>query len=114
VEREAQKHGVPVLSVDGSRDIAETLAAVEDHFAAALAEGPRAESLAARQALLREANEAIVAQIRGYYARPWAEGDAETVEREFLCECGEPTCEASVELPVGRLAAAPAFAPGHG
>ena len=114
VEREAREHGVPVLTVDGSRGIAETVAAVEDHFAAALAEGPFAESVAARQALLREANEAIVAQIRGYYARPWADGDAETVVREFLCECGDPACESSVEAPVGRLAAAPAFAPGHG
>lgn len=113
VEREALEHGVPVLTVDGSRDIAETVRAVEDHFAAALAEGPCAESRAARQALLREANEAIVGQIRGYYARPWADGDAETVVREFLCECGDPACEASVEALVGSLAAAPAFAPGH-
>ncbi len=113
IEREAQEHDVPMLTVDGSRGIAETVAAVEDHFAAALAEGPCAESVAARQALLREANEAIVAQIRGFYARPWADGDADTVVREFLCECGDRACEANVELPVGRLAAASAFAPGH-
>ena len=39
---------------------------------------------AERRALLREANAAIVAQVRGYYARPWAEGDAESVVREAL------------------------------
>jgi hypothetical protein len=114
IERDAREHGVPVLCVDGSRGIAETVAAAEDRFAAALAEGPRAETLAERRALLREANAAIAAQIRGYYARPWADGDAETVVREFLCECGDPSCEASVDLPVGGLEAGPVLAPGHG
>ena len=114
IERDARAHEAPVLGVDGSRGIADTVAAVEDRFAAALAQGPRAESRAERRALLREANEAIAAQIRAYYARPWADGDAETVVREFLCECGEPACEASVELAVGALAAEPVLAPGHG
>jgi hypothetical protein len=85
---------------------------VEDLFTEALAAGPRAESVAERQALLREANEAIVAQVRGYYARPWADGDAERIEREFLCECGDPGCEASVEAAVGA-ATEPLLAPGH-
>lgn len=114
VERDAREHGAPVLDVDGTRGIAETVAAVEDRFAAALAEGSRAKSLAERQALLREANEAIAAQVRGYYARPWADGDAETVLRDFLCECGDTACEASVDLPVGDLSAGPVLGPGHG
>jgi hypothetical protein len=114
IERDAREHGVPMLEVDGSRGIAETVAAVEDRFAAALAAGPRTEGLAERRKLLRESNEAIAAQVRGYYARPWADGDAETVVREFICECGDAGCEASVDLPVGDLSAGPLLAPGYG
>jgi hypothetical protein len=63
--------------------------------------------------LLREANEAIVAQVRGDHARPWAEGDAESVVREFLCECGSTTCHASVPVPVAAPMAGPVLAPRH-
>jgi hypothetical protein len=112
IEREAAEHGVRVLIVDGSRGIEEMVAAVEELFADALAQGPRAETLAERRALLREGNAAIVAQVRGYYARPWADGDPDSVVREFLCECGDAGCDASVELAVG-LAAEPVLAPGH-
>jgi hypothetical protein len=66
-----------------------------------------------RRALLREANLAQVAQIRAFFARPWAKGDAEATEREFICECGDTGCEASVALTVGAAAAGPALAPGH-
>ena len=114
IGREAREHDVPVLDVDGSRGPDETLAAVEERFAAALAEGPRAESLAGRRALLREANEAVAAQVRGYHARPWAHGDPEQALREFLCECGDAACTASVTLAVGLLAAGSVLAPGHG
>ena len=69
IAREASQHGAPTLSLDGSLDLEATVAAVEELFAAALAEGPCAETRAERRALLREANEAIVAQVRGYYAR---------------------------------------------
>jgi hypothetical protein len=100
IAREASEHGAPTLSLDGSRDLEATVAAVEELFAAALAEGPCAETRAEQRALLWEANEAIVAQVRGYYARPWAEGDAESVVREFLCECGSTACHASVHIPV--------------
>jgi dephospho-CoA kinase len=113
IEREAREHDVPILAVDGEAAIAATVAAVERQFEAALTEGPLAETLAERRALLREANEAIVAQLRGYYARPWADGDAESVVRTFLCECGDTSCEASVEIPVGAAAAAPVVASGH-
>ncbi len=110
---EASEHGAPTLLVDGSLDLEATVAAVEERFAVALAEGPRAETRAERRALLREANEAIVAQVRGYHARPWAEGDAESVVREFLCECGSTTCHASVPVPVAAAMAGPVLAPRH-
>jgi hypothetical protein len=98
-----------VLEVDGTRTVEQTVAAVEERFADALAAGPHGD----RRALLREANEAVAAQVRGYYARPWADGDAEAVEREFVCECGDPGCVACVVAPVAA-AAAPLLARGHG
>jgi hypothetical protein len=113
IGREAREHDVRVLAVDGSRGPDETVAAVEELFAAALAERPRAEGLTERRKLLREANEAVAAQIRAYHARPWAHGDPEHALREFLCECGDPSCTANVTLAVGELAAGPALAPGH-
>jgi hypothetical protein len=113
IEREAAEHGVPTLVVDGARGIDATLAAVERHFGHALREGPLAETVVERRALLREANEAVVAQVRGYHARSWAEGDADGAARAFLCECGDRSCEATVEVPVGAAAAAPVLAPGH-
>jgi hypothetical protein len=66
-----------------------------------------------RRALLRETNAAIAAQVRGYYARPWADGDPDAVVRQFVCECGDPRCDVHMRLPVGDVAAAPALAPGH-
>ncbi len=113
IEREARKHGAPILMIDGSQTIDDTLAAVEGLFAEALAAGPRAETPAERRALLREANLAIVEQIRAFYARPWADGDADSTDRSFVCECGDPACEESVVLAVGAVAAGPALAPGH-
>lgn len=110
---EAAEHSVPTLTVDGSLGIAEMVVAVEGLVAGALAEGPRAETLAERQALLRQANESIASQVRDYYARPWAEGEAEQVVREFICECGDQGCDASVLLPVGALSIAPVLAPNH-
>jgi hypothetical protein len=99
--------------VDESRGVDEMLAAVEDRFAEALAEGPCAETIAERRALLREANEAVVAQLRGYFARPWADGDADAAVREFLCECGDPACDATVEVAVGAASRGPVVAHGH-
>ena len=113
IAREASEHSVPMLILDGSLDLEATVAAVEELFAKTLAEGPRAETRAERRALLREANEAILAQVRGYYARPWAEGDAESVVREFLCECGNTACNASVHVPVAAVMAEAVLAPGH-
>ena len=113
IEREAREHGVRVLFMDGSRSADRTVAAVELLFEDALAEGPRAETVLERQALLREANEALAAQVRGYYARDWTEGDADNVVRSFLCECGDRRCDVNVETSVGAAAAAPVLAPGH-
>jgi hypothetical protein len=110
---EASEYGAPTLRLDGSLDLEATVTAVEERFVAALAAGPRAETRAERRALLREANEAIVAQVRGYYARPWAEGDAEPVVCEFLCECGSTACHASVLVPVATVLAGAVLAPGH-
>ena len=110
IEREAQAHSLRTLTIDGSRDLAATVEEVEKLFRDAIAEGPRAETTAERRALLRDANTAIVAQVRGYYARPWAKGDPDSVVREFLCECGEPACEATVGLPIRQAALTPVLA----
>jgi hypothetical protein len=100
---EAREHALPSLSVDGTQGIEETTQAVESLFADALAARPRAETRDERRALLREINKAIVAQVHAYYARPWAEGDADAVVRTFVCECGDPECAAEFELPVGAI-----------
>jgi hypothetical protein len=107
IEREAREHGAPTLLVDGSTGVAETAAEVERLFAGAIAAGPRARTLEERQALLRERNEAVVAQARGYNARPWVRGEADVAVMRFLCECGDPACDRDVRLPVGELAAGP-------
>jgi hypothetical protein len=52
-----------------------------------------------------------VAQIRGYHARLWAEGDPDAVVRRFVCECGDPASDIDLELQVGHVAAGPAL--GH-
>ena len=113
IEQEAGEHGAPVLTVDGTRGIGELTDVVEQLFADAIAEGPTARTPAERQALLRAANEAVVEQVRGYYRRPWADGDSESVVRSFLCECGDTGCCESVEVTVER-AAQPVYSPGHG
>ena len=113
IEREAREHDVPVLTVDGSRAIDQVICDLEDRFSAALASGPYAESLAERRALLREANVAIAAQVRAYFARPWADGHADSVVREFVCECGMPSCDASVRRAVGAAWDGPVLATGH-
>lgn len=58
-------------------------------------------------------NLAIVEQVRAYHARRWAKGDASSTSRAFVCECGDPACEADVVTTVGSVAAEPALAPGH-
>jgi hypothetical protein len=114
IAREASEHAVPTLPVDGSAGVAATTEAVARLFAGALGAGPLATGSRERQALLREANEAIAAQVRGYHARPWARGDADTVVREFACECGDRACTRGVPLAVGALGDGPVLARDHG
>jgi hypothetical protein len=113
IEQEARANGAPVVQVDGTRGVDEITKVVEQRFATAIAEGPRAEMLEERRALLREANEAVVEQVWRYFARPWAQGDPEQIVRSFLCECGRTDCSDSVEATVER-AAQPVYSPGHG
>jgi DNA polymerase III delta prime subunit len=113
IEREVREHHAPFLEIDGTRGIDETVTAVEELFAEALAQGPRAETPEERRALLREGNLAQVEQVRAFYARPWANGEADEVERLFICECGDTACTADATLTVAAVAAAPALSPGH-
>jgi hypothetical protein len=112
IAAEAHEHGAPTLVVDGSRDATQMTDLVERVLSGPIAAGPIASTLGARQDLLREANLDVVAQVRGYHARPWAGGDAETVRQVFVCECGDARCELAVELTVGAAAATPVHAPG--
>jgi hypothetical protein len=113
VEEETREHGAPVLAIDGTLGIDEVTDALEELFGGAISEGPKAETMSERRALLRDANEGGVEQVRAYHRRPWAEGDSESVVRPFLCECGRTDCNESVEVTVKR-AAQPVYAPGHG
>jgi hypothetical protein len=113
IEREAREHHLPTLTVDGSRGLSEMVAVVEQLFADPLAEGPCATTLEDHRALLRDANLAIVTQIRDHGARPWADGDPDEVTRPFTCECGDPRCDADVVLTVREVSARAAIAPGH-
>lgn len=114
ITREAGEHGVRALTVDGSRDVDAIVAWLEEQFSAALAHGPHAASLVERQALLREANQAIAAQLRGFYARPWAGGDPDSVIRDLICECGDRRCDARVSTRLSALVSGAVLAPGHG
>jgi hypothetical protein len=77
--------------VDGSTGVQQTTQVIERLFADALAAGPHARTRGERQALLREMNQAVLTQVRGYYARPWADGDPEAVLREFVPSAGPVT-----------------------
>jgi dephospho-CoA kinase len=113
IERATVEAGVRVLRPDGSETVEETAAAVEELIADSLADGPCAESADDRRALLRYANDAVVAQVHAYYARPWATGDIARDVRPFVCECADPECAAILELPVTRLSEEPLLADGH-
>ncbi|MEU6842434.1 AAA family ATPase [Streptomyces sp. NPDC046716] len=94
VEDEVRASGAPFLSVDGDTDI---VRAVEDRWARQLAAGPHAAGLEERRALLREANEAVVAQYNGFFARPWAPDGRDTAVAAFSCGCGDTACTDRVE-----------------
>jgi hypothetical protein len=101
IEAEAREHGVPVTT-----DPAE-------HLAAAISAGPHARGRDERRALLREMNEDVAAQVRGYLTRPWATGDEASIKREFACECGDPECLADVRATIAVVTAGPVTARGH-
>ena len=109
IAEEVAAAGRPVVVVDGRLGVDEAVARI---FAAALRDGPRATTVAERSALLRDANAAIVAQYRGFAARPWAPRDALAAVCAFACECGRAECVAEVDLPVGAVSA-PVLAAGH-
>jgi hypothetical protein len=113
IERETGALDAPTLLLDGSESLADMVNAVERLFQDVLDAGPTAGTAEERRALLREANFARVEQVRSYYARPWAEGEADPLARTFVCECGDPDCEANVSASVGEAAAGPLLAPGH-
>jgi hypothetical protein len=113
-ERDALEHDVPALVVDGSQGAAEIADAVQRMFAATLAAGPVAVTRQERRRLLRELNEAVAAQVRGYCERPWADADPDVITDRFVCECGEPACDAVLTRRVGEATTAPVLAPGHG
>jgi len=113
IELEAREHGIPTLVVDGSRDASEMTDAVDRLLGDVLAAGPGAATPEERRRLLREMNEAVVAQIRGYYSRAGADGDPDAVTRAFVCECGDPACDLEVSLSVTDVASGPVIAPGH-
>ena len=113
IEREAHEHGPRTLVLDGSRTLDEVRASVVDIFTDALRDGPRAETPDVRRGLLREANLAVVEQVRGYFVRPWAQGDAEVMVREFVCECGDPGCTETLQLRVGDVVTAPVLVSEH-
>jgi hypothetical protein len=114
IEREASEQGVQTLRLDGSMDVPAITNALEQFFKDSLGTGLSATTRDERRTLLREINEATAAQVRGYYARAWAQGDPNRVARELVCECGDEACDQEVRLPVGQLAAGTVLAPGHG
>ena len=114
IDREAKEHDAPVIRVDGSCGVDEMTELVEGRFADAIQEGPRAETIDERRRLLRDANLAVIDQVRDFYRRPWAEGDPEAVVRTFVCECGDTACDANVDTTVGDAADGPLLVRGHG
>jgi hypothetical protein len=97
IAAEAATHRLPTVIVDGSMGPAETIRTVEAMLGSVLAQGPHAESKRDRQELLREQNRAAIDQVRGFFARPWATGNAGDATVRFVCECGDPTCRKEVE-----------------
>jgi hypothetical protein len=104
IAEEAQEYGVPLLDDPSG---------LEARFADAIAGGPRAATREERQALLREMNEAVAAQVRGYFRRWWAKGDPAGFEQALACECGDAGCLADVRAPIGVVGRGPVVAPGH-
>jgi hypothetical protein len=108
VTEHATASGDPRIVVD-DLTVEQTVAEVERVFAAPLAEGPHATTVAQRRELLRYANRAVVEQCRGWLAHQ-PEPGARLAAQLFDCECARPGCTALVELPIE--VAEPAMAQG--
>ncbi|GGZ34438.1 hypothetical protein GCM10010387_30550 [Streptomyces inusitatus] len=113
IEDQVAQYGGDRLETTGDRSVPHTLALVESHFAAVLAAAPRESTAAGRGRLARYANEALVRQYEGFYARPWARGDAGDAVVDFDCECGSAGCARQVPLRVADFPGGPLLAPGH-
>jgi hypothetical protein len=99
----------PVVTVD-HLTVEQTIAEVERVFARRLAEGPVATAVAQRRELLRYANQAIIAQCRGWLAHQPGRG-VRLAPQFFDCECARPDCTTLVELPVEAAETAMAVGP---
>jgi hypothetical protein len=97
IAREAATHRLPTVTIDGSTGPSETIRTVEAMLRGPLAQGPHAETTLDRQELLREQNRAAIDQVTGFFARPWATGDAGDATVRFVCECGDPACLTEIE-----------------
>lgn len=113
IAAEAAEAGVPTIALDGSQSLDDVVGMVERQFAEAIKTGLTAITVAERQALLREANGAVAAQVRGFFARPWASGSADGGERPFLCECGADDCVENAMVTVADAEERRVFARGH-
>ena len=92
--------GLPVVPVDGSRDLAATVAAAEELLGPAL-EGLRSAVTAEeRSALRREENAAIHRQLLLQLGAHPTVRSAEGTSYEFACECGASGCDETVRLGV--------------
>ena len=90
IECDAREHGAPVLAVDGSRGVDELATVVETRFAAALAEGPCAQTAAERLALLRYANDAVVSQCLGLPRPPVDDGHCRVDDQDVRLRVRRP------------------------
>jgi DNA polymerase III delta prime subunit len=89
---------VPTVIVD-NLTVEQTVAEVERVFARRLSEGPVAATVTRRRELLRYANQAIIAQCRGWLAHQPGHS-VRLAAQTFECECARPGCTALVELSV--------------
>jgi len=95
----------------------DTIAEVERLFADRIDEGPTADTVEGRRALLRLGNQDVVNQCHGW-SRHTRGGDNSQSVLTFDCECAVPSCTAMVDLPMPIASAAVAGtsvirAPGH-
>jgi hypothetical protein len=108
IEEAARSRGLHAIRVDGSRGLKEVADAVEEHFAPAIAAGPRASGRDERRALRREENLQVHRQVSTFFERRPGAGDPAASPVPFACECGESGCNLVVHATL--IAAGVAFA----